>query len=262
MTPDRNATNPALSEASNTTGHIEEQVAVEDVLAGRASFYRMLSSIYYLELKQEQIDSIAEQDFSAFTSGDPLFDEGMADIRRYLKRRNSSTRQEMAVDYARNILGMGARSKDDRTAMPYESLFTSESRLLMQDSRDEVFRAFKKSRLKLADGVDVPEDHLSFMFEYLAIMSDRAIEALKDDSLEEAHVNLSIQQTYMEEHLLNWIDDFCRALLASASTPFYRGVAKVTQAFVHSDADTVEEMLACIDAAAEGIGAIPRGHEA
>ena len=227
----------------------DEQIGLDEVLRDRASFYRMLSSIYFLELSQEQIDELAQNLGSIEPSGDALFDEGMADIRAYLRRRNSGTRQEMAVDYARCILGMGMKAKDDKTAQPYESLFVGEERQLMGDARDEVFQSFKKARLKRAEGVDVPEDHLSFSFEYLAILSERTVEALEADNLEAAHVDLSMTGDFLRNHILNWIDRYGMALEQFAATRFYQGIAKITRAYAHLDAAVVEELLATVDAA-------------
>ena len=228
---------------------LEEQVGLDEVLRNRADFYRMLASIYFLELTQEQIDGLARNLGSVEATGEALFDEGMADIRAYLRRRNSGTRQEMAVDYARCILGMGMKTANERTAQPYESLFVGEERQLMGDARDEVFKSFKKARLRRAEGVDVPEDHLSFSFEYLAILSERTAEALAEDNYEAAHVNLSMTQDFMKEHILNWIDEYGITLEEFAGTRFYKGIAKITRAYAHMDASTVEELLSVVDAA-------------
>ena len=55
-------------------------------------------------------------------------------MKEYLRHRDSGTRQELAVDYARVFLCAGMY--EQLMAPPYESVYTSEEHLLMQDARD------------------------------------------------------------------------------------------------------------------------------
>ena len=82
------------------------------------------------------------------TAGDgSTIDEGLAVIREYLRHRHGGTRQELAVDYARVFLGAG--SYDRILAPPYESVFTSEERILMQDARDGAVSYYRRGGLDL-----------------------------------------------------------------------------------------------------------------
>ena len=59
-------------------------------------------------------------------------------------------RQELAVDFAGSILAAG--SYEERRATPYESVFTSETGLLMQEARDDVYRFVRfRRRFKRMD---------------------------------------------------------------------------------------------------------------
>ena len=94
----------------------------------RAAFCRFLASLYLYELTDEQIEAFAHIEIA----GDgTAIDEGLRAIKEYLRHRHGGTRQELAVDYARVFLGAG--SYDRILAPPYESVFTSEERILMQD---------------------------------------------------------------------------------------------------------------------------------
>ena len=132
----------------------------------RASFYRTLASLYFKELDQAGIDALSNEDLTATGVDDELMEEGYADMAAYLKHRDGGTRQELATDFAGAILAAG--SYDDRRATPYESVFTSESGLLMQEARDDVYRRFCEARVAVDEGLRTPEDHLSFEFEFMA----------------------------------------------------------------------------------------------
>ena len=61
-----------------------------------AAFYALLSSIFYLELTEEQIDGLAESGFAFPDDGSEVGD-ACAAMRRYLARRGPDARQDLAV---------------------------------------------------------------------------------------------------------------------------------------------------------------------
>ncbi len=211
----------------------------------RAAIYRMLASLYFKELTDEQLDHIKELDFSTFEGLDEGFAEGCRDIERYLRKKNSATRQLLAVDYAGAILGAGVH--EERRATPYESVFTSDDGLMMQDARDDVCKLMLEAHLEVDEKLRVPEDHLSFMFEYLAIMAERCNELLEVGVDAEALENLRTEQAFHRDHLMNWIDEYCDCLEGCAETRFYRGVAKMTRSFVHLDGELLADLIEAVE---------------
>ena len=86
----------------------DEAVVTEDMIAalkGRAAFYDLLAAIYFRPLTAEQIDNIAEMDWSEYADVDELFADGVNDITRYLRKRNSGTRQALAVEFTSAFAG-------------------------------------------------------------------------------------------------------------------------------------------------------------
>ena len=213
-----------------------------EVVKNRSAFYRTLSSLYFNTLTQEQIDRLAQTDFSAFGADEPLLIAGFDDMRRYLRKRNTGTRQELAVDFTSTFLG--SQTYEGRTATPYESVFRSESGELMQEPRNEVYRTFKKAAIKLREGVDLPEDHLSFEFEFVAILCDRIVEALNDDDAASAVRILKSQRTFIEDHILSWFDDLAERANKLLQTRFYRGVLKITKGYLCVDMEAILDLIA------------------
>jgi TorA maturation chaperone TorD len=216
-------------------------------LTSRAGIYRMLSYLYYRELTDEQIVQLAATDVDALTGDDDLFAQGARQVVRYLRRRDSSTRQTLAADYASAILAAGHYK--ERCATPYESVFTSEEGLLMQDARDDVYRVFCAEHVKEPTGGHVPDDHLSFTLEFMARLCEQTADAFEiGDGAEVARL-VGLQRTFCAEHLANWIDDYCDVLDGCAQTPFYQGVSKMTRGFVHMETRTIEQIAGLLDAA-------------
>ena len=135
----------------------------------RAAFCRFLASLYLYELTDEQIEAFAHIEIA----GDgTAIDEGLRAIKEYLRHRHGGTRQELAVDYARVFLGAG--SYDRILAPPYESVFTSEERILMQDARDGAVTYYRRGGLDLPADNTTPEDHLGFELQFAAVLAGQA----------------------------------------------------------------------------------------
>ena len=212
---------------------------------GRAGFYRMLGSLYFTELTGEQIERMAQQDFSGLSGGDELIAEGYRDIARYLAKRNASTREKLAVDYAHTFLAAG--NYETFAATPFESVFTSEMGLLMQEARDEVYKMYCAEHIQPDESLHVPEDHVSFEFQFLATLLERMNDALADGNVEEAARYANLSRDFHEAHQLNWIDDLCDAVMDCALTRFYKGVSKVTRGFVHAETEVMSDIVEMLD---------------
>lgn len=216
---------------------------LQETLAARAQFYRMLSGLYYRTLTQDDIDRMASIDFSELRAGkdESIMAEGYDDMFRYLRKRNSGTRQELAADFTGAFLG--TKTLEERQAMPYESLFRDESGLLMQGPRTEVFQTFKQANIVLDEGVDIPEDHLAFEFEFMGIMCDRALAALEAGDKDGCADKIRTQQTFFEHHIASWFDAFYDRAMEFVETRFYRGVLKVTKGFLDAEPETLDALL-------------------
>ena len=61
----------------------------------------------------------------------------------YLSQADGTVLTELAVDYVRAFIGSG--NDGFSAAYPYESVYTSPKRLMMQDARDEVLVLYRAS---------------------------------------------------------------------------------------------------------------------
>lgn len=92
------------------------------MLEERGGTYRLLARLFFKPLTQEEIDALVVSGFAeAAWAGTDACDEGCNDIARYLRRRNTGTREELACDFTSAFYG--TITVEGRTAMPYESLF-------------------------------------------------------------------------------------------------------------------------------------------
>ncbi|NGM17083.1 TorD/DmsD family molecular chaperone [Xiamenia xianingshaonis] len=232
----------ASGEASEPQTDAELIEQIIGALRGRAAFYDLLAAIYFRPLTAEQIENIAGLDVSAYADMNELFADGWNDVTRYLRKRHSGTRQELAVDFTSAFAGTS--SWKGRYAVPYESVHTSAEGLMFQDSYHEVFTLYRQNRVERAAGYDYPDDHLSFMCEFMAILSERIIEALEQNDVEAAAEQVKISRDFLADHILSWFDSLQDLALLLLETRFYRGILKISKGFFQEDAELLDSILA------------------
>ncbi len=211
----------------------------------RAEMYRLLAQVYFKPLSQEQIDALAQAGLAALAADDasPLAG-GYNDVYRYLRRMNTGTRQELASDFTSVFYGI--QTYEGRAAQPIESLYRSDGGLVMGKASGEVYRAFRESRVKVHEGLDLPDDHLSFLFEFMACLCERIATYVENGHWQEAMQTLDEQRTFFKRHIASWFPRFKAIANKLVATRFYRGWLKITQAFLADEEDsfqTLEEAL-------------------
>lgn len=236
--------NQAAAQASQTKAQSERDELISQLIevnAGRAAYYRMLAELFFRELTQQQVDHLAGMDFAGMAGDNALIAEGYEDMHRYLRHANSGTRQALACDYAHTFLAAG--NYETFAATPFESVFTSELGLMMQEARDGVYKMYCEQHIQPQADLHVPEDHVSFEFEFLATVIERTNTALLASDFDRARDLAQTVSDFHAQHQLNWVDDLCDAVLDVAETRFYRGVSKVTRGFVHMETDVIADEL-------------------
>lgn len=202
-----------------------------DYLHESADFLRTLGSLLYKELSSDQIEALAQYDFLAMKeeAESELLAEGFGGLGLYLRRKGTNVRQDLAVEYASIFLGAGVIK--GLSAIPYESIFTSDEGLIMQDARDEVLRIYASNGFGIDPELNDAEDHLAFMLEFLAGMADKTADALLADS-EEAPAMIQTQIDFINNHIMNWIDELMEQVEKFATSVFYTSVMKIVKGYL------------------------------
>ena len=231
-----------MEELKESVAIARDEVIADMIAAceGRAAFYDLLAAIYFRPLTAEQIDNIAGIDWSEYADLNELFADGVNDVSRYLRKRNSGTRQELAVDFTSAFAG--TQSWKGRYAVPYESVHTSEEGLMFQEAYHEVFQLYKANRVAKAEGYDFPHDHLSFMCEFLVVLSERIAAVLEAGGDAEALAQVRVSRASLADHILSWFDTFQDLALLLLQTRFYRGILKISKGFFLEDAELLDSM--------------------
>jgi TorA maturation chaperone TorD len=102
---------------------------------------------------------------------------------------------------------------------PWESVYTSRQKLMMQEAYEEVKIFYKEAGFTVQDP-NVMADHIGAELNFLAILYQ------KNDP--------GLAKKFIQEHLLRWVSQFTKDMEKAATTALYKTLAKVTRDYISS----------------------------
>ncbi|MBF0465092.1 MAG: molecular chaperone TorD family protein [Nitrospirae bacterium] len=106
---------------------------------------------------------------------------------------------------------------------PWESVYTSSKRLMMQEAHDEVRTFYHEAGLAM-NTPDIMSDHIGAELNFLAVLLQKMnIESEKRQNC------LYLTKRFIDEHLRAWIPQFTNDMEAAADTDFYKALAQTTR---------------------------------
>jgi len=174
----------------------------------------LLSSMYLCKPSLSVIESwkmALSEDTSIF----------LQELRESIMRINTASEEELEKllwEYTRLFIG-----PYKLPCPPWESVYTSPKRLMMQDAADQVLQLYRDAGVNLATE-DIMPDHIGAELNFLAVL-------LQKTHLETEQKDHYIETTgrFLSEHLLKWVPEFTKDMENAAETSFYKAVANATR---------------------------------
>lgn len=226
-----------------TENNAAAEAAIEDLIAineGRAKTYGLLARLYREECTQELIDELYGLKWRVST-GNAALDRGHKLVATWLSGLWENSKTELAADYMRTFFGHGYSGH--AAAYPFESVYASEKRLLMQGARDEILALYRAAGLDKQESWKEGEDHIALELEYMQVLIDRTVTALREDRGEDACNLVKCQYNFMEDHLGAWAPLLTEQMRDFTKTAFYEGLSYMTDGFLQVDTELMEDML-------------------
>lgn len=137
---------------------------------------------------------------------------------------SDATVSDLRVDFAHLFIG-----NNPMRVPPWESVYFSEERLTFQQPAIDVERWFGQLGLQINTENKEPNDHIAFELSFVARCAEMASTA-QNNQQDDLFVRLlSIQQQFLEKHLLRWGGKWAELAYENARTDFYRGIALIVQ---------------------------------
>ena len=223
-----------------TVATTPEFAELATAMDGRADTYGLLARLFRVEVDGKFLEELRHLKFPTST-GNEHVDYGYRTMYNYLKGTWEDTLLDLARDYARTIIGHGNNGRS--AAYPFESVHTSEKRLLMQDARDEVLAIYRANLLKKGEEWNDCEDHIALELEFMQVMSERTAKALKEGKEDEAVEMLKTQRAFVGQHLANWVPMFVSDIKYFSQTDLYIGAGELLLGFVQTEGELLAELL-------------------
>jgi TorA maturation chaperone TorD len=113
----------------------------------------------------------------------------------------------------------------------------------MQDARDEVLAIYRSAGLGKKSTWKESEDHISLEMEYLQILCQRTVDALKKGDEDAASARLQDQRSFLVDHLAAWVPMMTADMRRFAKTDLYQGLSYLTEGFLETDVEFLEDIL-------------------
>lgn len=226
-----------MEKNTDIAGTADEAPSLQELAAayrGRAQMYGLLSRLFRVEVDPLFLDQLRAMKFPAATGND-LMDAGYRALAAYLGTVDGAALTELAVDYVRAFIGHGIDGHS--AAYPFESVYTSEKRLMMQGARDEVLAIYRSEGIDKRPDWRDGEDHIALELEFMRVMALRTAAAYEAGDGDGAQRLEEVQRTFMADHLLKWVPTMMRDMRVFAHTGLYLGLADLTEGFLREDAE-------------------------
>lgn len=211
-----------------------------ELMENRRNMYAFFARLYRSEVDQPLLDDMGCLAFS-LDEEQGAYAEGARQLMEALANLGFNARTDLAVDYARTFLAAGI--SNGTAAFPYESVYTSPERLIMQDARDEVRAIYREHGLGVAEGYVEPEDHIAFELEFMGYLAQKAATLCEEQGEEGAAPLVAEQLSFLTDHVLRWLPEFAADIERYAQTDFYRAIGKMTLGYALLDRALLDGMV-------------------
>jgi TorA maturation chaperone TorD len=174
----------------------------------------LLSSMYLCKPSREALKNWK----TALSGESSLFLDELKKSLNEIDTTSETELEELLWEYTRLFIG-----PYKLPCPPWESVYTSPKRLMMQDAAVQVQELYEQAGLSI-NTAEVMPDHIGAELNFLAVLLERTHSEINSKSKQ-----VDMTEKLLNEHLLTWSPNFTRDMENAAETPFYRALARATR---------------------------------
>lgn len=219
--------------------NMNSKAEIKQLMWNRRNLYHFFARFFQKEIDEVFFEQLKHIEFPAEREENALteFQDALLRLNEYFEYDAGESLDDLAADYAKTFLGAGNAQGD--SAFPYESVYTSPKRIMMQDAWSQVCEIYEAKGIERnGEAGDLLEDHISMEMEFMAYLCDET------SQYTEILSGLEEQREFLNKHLLNWAPEFCLDIKEYADTEFYRMVGQLTTGFLQLDSFILDKMIA------------------
>jgi TorA maturation chaperone TorD len=225
------------------------------MLAYRYSVYDLLRRIFLWQFPLELFSDLAKASQGEQNGKEPACSPE-APFRAYLSGLETDDLQarhrDIHIEYTRLFVG-----PHHLPAPPYESVYRSPERLMMQDETIDVRSIYAKNGFRVARINQEPDDTIGIELEFMCAMSKASADALVANNRAKLADLISTQRQFCDNHLSKWVPDFCKDIIDNSTCEFWKSVAAFTRSFLEEDFTALNALQIEIEGATRSSAAEP-----
>jgi len=204
--------------------------------SARANVYGLLADVFREEPSEALLSQLREPEFSGALhalnlSLDEVFESTSL----------SELVENLALEFTRLFIGPGSHISPNES-MHVEAR-SGESNTLWGPQTVEVKKFMAAAGLTVDDAFSGMPDHISVEFEFMQRLLLKEARAWADNDPEPGLNILKIETRFYEEHLSQWVSNFCDRVIESTDHIFYRQLSEVTKGFIDFEKETLQELI-------------------
>ncbi|MGF1910398.1 molecular chaperone TorD [Vibrio kasasachensis] len=200
----------------------------------RAEIYWWFSSLFAKELTEAELVQYQSPEIRSFLAGlgenptlKPAIDRLVDALNRQIDREDGQL--ELAADFCDLFL-----KSDKESALPYASMYVGKSGLLHDEPAIEMEALLIQHGVAINKEMNEPADHIAIELDLLGNMIIRSNELEQERHLNDALIE---QESFIRQHILNWVPKFSAKSQSLDSFGFYSAVVSLLVAFLNLDCD-------------------------
>lgn len=139
-----------------------------------------------------------------------------------------------------------------RNVTPYEAVYRDEREidgarvrgLLMGPSTLAVKQLYREAGAAISEDFKDLPDHVGLELACMEFLCRAEAQAWDREDLAEVQRVRDFERRLLQEHLLQWVPALCGRIRERAAGPFYRGIARLTEAYLAQEADALASSAA------------------
>jgi TorA maturation chaperone TorD len=208
-----------------------------EVATARANVYGLLADVFREEPSEALLSKLGGPEFiGALHALDLSLDEVFESTSR------AQLAEDLALEFTWLFIGPGSHIS------PHESMHREarfgEQKSLWSTQTVEVKKFMAAAGLKTDDSFSGMPDHFSAEFEFMQRLLLKEAEAWANEDRELGANIVAIEKRFYEEHLSQWVANFCDKVIDATRHPFYRQFSEVTKGFLDYEGSSLPVYLA------------------
>ena len=196
-----------------------------EMATARANVYGLLADVFREEPSEAFLSKLGEPEFSGALHALDLSLDEVFEIFSH-----TQLVEDLALEFTRLFIGPGSHIS------PHESMHVEarfgERKSLWGTQTVEVKKFMEGAGLKVDDSFSGMPDHLTAEFEFMQRLLLKEAEAWANEEHELGANILKIEKRFYDEHLSQWVSNFCDEVIDAAGHPFYKQFSEVTKGFI------------------------------